>query len=271
MFGKHEGFHGKPFGLAHILLLVAIFALTLLAVYATRKCKEKTFRRFYLAAFCFLVASEVIKWAWDGTVLKRFDFAASFPMYLCSITMFVIPIALFAKGNFRRAAFGHIATLNIIGAVAGVVFSTIIRKFPFFHLNVINSFLYHGVLLFVGLTAWTSKMYRPQIKDLGLFFLPCLVMAIPVIACDIRFGWDYMFLNKGFDTPFEILSRAVPQPIYILLMLLGYYCITVALFYIPTIVRTARPCARPVATPESLWSEEETAPRAAKKHRKEKT
>ncbi len=259
MFGKHEGFHGRSFGPAHIGLLLVTLGLTGLAVYLTRKCKQKTFRRMYIGACCFLVVSEIIKWTWDGMVLKRIDFASTLPMYICSITMFVIPLALLCKGSVRQAALGHIATLNIIGAVAGVVFSTVILKFPFFHLNVINSFLYHAVLLFVGITAWTSKLYRPTVKDLGLFFLPCLVMAIPVIACDMRFGWDYMFLNKGFDTPFSILSRVLPQPVYIMVMLLGYYAVTVALFYIPTIVRAVRHRARPIATPESLWVEEANA------------
>lgn len=257
MFGKHEGFHGKPFGLAHIVLLALTLFGTCLAVFLLRKSKHETIRKLYNGCLVFLVISHLAKWTWDYVMYRHFDLIGSLPMFICSITMFVIPLAVYGKGLWKRAALGHIATLNVIGAVGGVVFSTVIMRFPFYHFNVLNSFIYHGVLLFVGLIAWVTRYYRPKAGDLGLFFVPCVVMAVPVVVCNELFGWDYMFLHNGKDTPFAILSRAVPKPIYILIMMAGYYAVTLLSFYIPTVVRAARPYpSRPIQTPESLWVDE---------------
>lgn len=240
MFDKCNGFHGRLFGPSHIIMTLVTLSAAVLLVFFLRKMKHKNVRRL-MQIFCFfMLVSDMIKWIWELVEFGRIDPAESLPLYTCSIIIFALPFAAFGKGNVQRSALSFICTLNVMGAFLGVILSKLFVRYPFYHLNVLNSFLYHGVLIFLGLLPWATRYYVPEKRDLGLFFIPFLAMAVPVIILNGIFHWDYMFLHDGAGTPFNILSRMVPPPVYIFLVILGYYAAPVVLFYVPTIVRAVK-------------------------------
>lgn len=235
--GRWEGFHSKSFSLAHVLLLIVTVTISIGLAFLLRKVEHKKIHKTIKVFACIMLFSDIIKWIWDFSVLGKFSFEKSFPFYICSLIIYVLPFVAFGKGKVQRACLACLSTICIVGGFFGILFNVTVTQFPFFHLNVLNSFLYHGIMLFISFWMWFSKVYVPNIKDTYMFYIPFLVFSIPVLILDLCFGWDYMFFNGGIDTPFNIVFRAVPHPVYIILLYLGLYIINILIFYIPTITR----------------------------------
>lgn len=235
--GKWEGYQSKTFSLEHILLLLVTVTISIGLAFLLRKVEHKKIHKTLKVFACIMLFSDIIKWIWDFSVLGKFEMSKSFPFYICSLIIYVLPFVAFSKGKVQQSCMACLSTICIVGGFFGILFNVTVTQFPFYHLNVLNSFLYHGIMLFISFWMWFSKFYVPKIQDTYLFYIPFVIFSIPVLILDLVFGWDYMFFNGGIDTPFNILFKLVPHPIYIILIYVGFYIINLLIFYIPTIVR----------------------------------
>ena len=74
------------------------------------------------------------------------------PLYYCSLLLYAGGLASFAKGKLQRTGEVFLATGGIVGGLIFIVMpTTSLPTYPMFHLVSIHSFIFHGMMLYLGL------------------------------------------------------------------------------------------------------------------------
>ena len=160
----------RPYGPAHILILLGIAALLILFWIASRNAREKTLMRILFGCGLFMLAAEVfkqwfvIRYIYAGTPSMWF-----FPWQLCSMAMYCSALVPFLKGKAQEAVLVFLSTFSAIGAVFALAIPDDMMRPQI--LLFIHSFLYHGVMLIESMAAILILRKRTRTS-----FIPALIM-----------------------------------------------------------------------------------------------
>lgn len=224
--------------LAHILIIVFGILAILISCFFLRKLDHKKVEKILLGCAIFALTLDPIYWIWELCVTKTLHFATTLPLYFCSLFYIVLAIGVFCKNaKVKQTCFSYLATMNIFAGLMGLIFNTNLNNYPVWSFVGVRTLVYHLLMLFVSCLIWFTKYYKPEIRDLYRFYIPLAIMFVPAIIVDKVWGFDYCFLNGGKGTVIESISAAMPNAVYIILLYLLIYVATVAVFYIPTIVK----------------------------------
>ncbi len=221
------------FSTGHILSIIAsaisiLFFLTLLKKYditvSTKILK-------IIAIILFML--NPLNWAYEIIIFKEIDYTLNLPLHLCSIFWALFPFAIFLKKNstFRQISLASCATIGIIGGILGLLLNSHLSLNPFFSFPVIRSMIFHYLMIFAALLLWTSKIYKPQKKDVYLNFIPIVILAFISIIVEAKYGYEYCYVRDGAGTPLTIISDILPRPIYILVVYSALFMSIKLIFY----------------------------------------
>lgn len=173
-----------------------------------------------------------IYWIWEWQSFGKLHFASTFPLYLCSLFWILMPLAVFLKpGKVRQVVLASLSSVVLSAVVLGLVLNTYLEHYPFFSFIPIRSLIYHYVAI-LGITLlWSSGYYKPQPGDQWRSFLPVLILLVPALLLNLYFGYDYAYTAGGKGTPIEILSNALPKPLYLLVLYGGWFLLNWLIFY----------------------------------------
>lgn len=166
----------RPYGPAHILILLGIAALLILFWIASRNAREKTLMRILFGCGLFMLAAEVfkqwfvIRYIYAGTPSMWF-----FPWQLCSIAMYCSALVPFLKGKAQEAVLVFLSTFSAIGAVFALAIPDDMMRPQI--LLFIHSFLYHALMLVEAIAALRILCLRRRAS-----FPPALVLFLIAAA-----------------------------------------------------------------------------------------
>ena len=187
-----------------ILIVITLIAVLIALKYLVNKKEvEKIIKRCTIFVCVFEVIIIAFKIINDG--LDNINNYV--PLYYCSLLLYAGLLSSFCKGKLKRVGDVFLATGAIIG---GIVFifcpTTSLLSYPAFHLVSVHSFIYHGIMLFLGiLINYTNYI---ELKKQDILYYSGFVGGICVIAYIVNkiFGSNLMFISENFPgTPIEIL------------------------------------------------------------------
>ena len=74
------------------------------------------------------------------------------PLYYCSLLLYSGLFSSFGKGKLKRIGDVFLATGGIVGGIIFILFpSTSLPTYPMLHLVSIHSFVFHGIMLYLGI------------------------------------------------------------------------------------------------------------------------
>lgn len=131
------------------------------------------------------------------------------PLYYCSLLLYAGALASFAKGGLKRAGEVFLATGGIIGGIVFIILpTTSLPAYPMWHIVSLHSFLYHGIMVYLGILINATHYITLQATDIKYYI--SLVGIVCVLAYIINniFDSNLMFISKNFPgTPIEILYK----------------------------------------------------------------
>ena len=150
-----------------------------------------------------------------------------------------MPFAAFGKhgGITQRIATSCICTIGVIGGILGMAFNVYLIDQPFFSFVPMRSLIYHMLMLIVPVVLWSSKYYKPKLLDAILFYIPVLVLLVPAYFLNVKFGWDYCYLNGASGTPLELITKHMPRGTFNFSLYFAMYLSSVSLFFMPTMLK----------------------------------
>lgn len=226
---------GKMFSPLHIVIMVILIVCVPLAAFFLRKLSDRKLKIIFIAVWAAVSVLEVVKNVWYSlTSPNGFEATEILPLYLCSIFMFIMPFAIWAKPNsvLRRSACGFICTLNIVGGFSNFVYpATVLPYYSAISFAGLHTLIYHALIVFVALLMLFSGYYRYELKDAPLAFIPVAVFSVPVNIVNFTINADYMFFHGNFF-PFSIIASQMPVWLWVIVLYIGYFLLPY-FFYLP--------------------------------------
>lgn len=132
------------------------------------------------------------------------------PLYYCSILLYAGILSSFGNGRLKRIGDVFLSTGGIIGGTMFIIFpTTSCLTYPMFHLVCLHSFIFHGMMIYLGLLLNLTHYIKLQKKDIinyaGLISIVCILAYI----VNQIFDSNLMFISKNFKAVFiiDILYR----------------------------------------------------------------
>lgn len=227
----------KPYGLFHLLWLIAAFVV--LVIICRKKESESDKKIKWIIGIYGIVAFvlETLKqtsWAMnvnDGIVSWSYSWYSA-PFQLCTTPIYVCLICLFLKENkVRNALFSYMAFYTILGSIA-----TAIRPNDVFVrdilINVHTMWLHIGslvvslYLLISGRVKLTKNSFIGATITFLIFIAIALVMDIGVYQSGILNGANFnmFYISPYFISAlpvFDIIQKSVPYLLYLLIYIVA--------------------------------------------------
>lgn len=189
------------FTLQHFILIV----ITLLGVILSLKntINKKDMRKIIKNCTIFIWICEIIIIVFKIAVNGTSNLNEYVPLYYCSILLYSGLFSSFGKGELRHTGDVFLATGGIVGGIVFMLFpSTSLPTYPMLHLVSIHSFIFHGIMLYLGLLINLSSYIELEKKD--IIYYSSLVGVICFIAYIVNktAGSNLMFISENFPGTF---------------------------------------------------------------------
>ena len=159
------------------------------------------------------------------------------PLYYCSLLLYAGALASFAKGRLQKAGEVFLATGGIIGGIVFIIMpSTSLPTYPMWHIVSLHSFLYHGIMVYLGILMNVTHYITIRLADIKYFATLVGIVCILAYIINNTFGSNLMFISGEFPIlPMQILYR-ITGPFYTLIASIGQmtlpFYITYAIIHI---------------------------------------
>ncbi len=216
------------------LQIAVCAAVAVFIGFACLRCARKsqeTQNRVFLWLWALMLLTEIVIDIYDSCAGKAvfIDWTSILPLWHCSIFLYVLPFAVFAKGKLKEAACGYICTLGLLGGAVNFVYpASYLSYYSCISFTGVRTIFYHSAMIFTAVTMLLSGYHSfkgyTEWKQLLLPSIPSLLVSVPANIVNFTVeGADYMFfkLESFFFAP---LGQALPKGltvvlVYILLIL----------------------------------------------------
>lgn len=179
-----------------ILIGITIVWIIIALKYSYKQSKEKI-HKIIICLTIFAWILEISKIAYTLHYNSIYAVSTYVPLYYCSMLLYAGLLSSFGKGHLKRIGDVSLATGSIVGGLIFLIYpATSLPKYPAFHILSLHSFLYHGIMVYLGLLINTSKYIELQKSDFKYF--AGLVGSMSILA---------LIVNKLFKRKFNVYIR----------------------------------------------------------------
>lgn len=217
------------FTTGHLVLII----ITVIGIIIALKCSQKKDVYNIIKSITLIIyILEIITIIFN---VKQNSFSAVntyLPLYYCSVLLYAGVLSSFGKGTLKRVGDVSLATGSIIGGIIFIIYpSTSLPMYPAFHFLSIHSFLFHGVMIYLGILINKTRYIELEKKDIKYFASLIGCMSIVALIINKLFDGNLMFISNNFPgTPIEIIYKITKGGfLYSLIMIIAQMTIP---FYI---------------------------------------
>ena len=235
------GFKREPEGFLswqHLLFVgTAIAIMVVLAIVFGNRNKnksEKTKNIPLIVAAIVIDGFEILKWIAECLIAQSFEpLFYDLPLFLCSIQLFALPVAAFAKGKIKEIGLDFVFIFGLLCATMGTIAAgNDYSSYPVISFHNICSTITHCSsgfgCLYVGIVGKMSMKKENLIWELLVFAVFCAVAYVANILLD----YNYMFLMRGDGTPYDLFYNLVDgNPVLYPTLVVGTLLIYILAFF----------------------------------------
>ena len=227
-----EGYHGQDyFSLTHIIFMIlATIAIVVLCI-VFKNIKHENLDKYLKVLSIYIPVMEIVKIVWetyfDIKMGHGFNWTGLLPLYTCSMFIYTLPFAAWAKGKLKDYALSWLGTIGIFGGLTNFYLTQILHTYPFWTYASFMSLSFHFLMVITGLLIVVSKYKTFTFKDIITAWIPVLVFSIIVIPVDYILKADYMLYYYGNGAPIlpdlaNFFASHNLRFIYTIFMVIGY-------------------------------------------------
>lgn len=121
------------------------------------------------------------------------------PLYYCSILLYAGLLSSFGKGRLKRIGDVFLATGTIIGGIVFLIFpTTSLPAYPMIHIVSMHSFIYHGIMVYLGLLINITNYIELQKNDIINYASLVGIVCLLAYIVNQIFNSNLMFISKNF-------------------------------------------------------------------------
>ena len=209
-FSKPDEF--EPCGInsiGHYVYIVLTIVSIIIALKCTINKSKNEIKKIIQICTVFLIITEIIK-----IIFKMYLGYAKFlneyiPLYYCRLLIYAGVLSSFAKGRLERVGNVFIATGGIVGGIVFIVMpTTSLPTYHFFHYISIHSFIYHGIMVYLGFLINITKYITLEFKDITYYASFIGVSCLIALVLNNIYDCNLMFISKDFPgTPVGLIYK----------------------------------------------------------------
>lgn len=227
-------------------LMVIMTALAVFFGLRQKKLGEKAKNKVMVITAIVLILVEAFKYSVLGIKAGMENdpewWTVNLPLFLCSIQLFTIPLAAFAKGRVKEASMDFVMIFGILGAILGTYAAAQNYDcYPVLSFNNVISGLTHTIAGFASLYVMISGLGRLKWKNMWITFAILFSVCAMALSANAWLDYNYMFLRRGDGTPYDILYNLVGgNEILYPMGVIGLFLIYITGFYVVHILIAKR-------------------------------
>lgn len=154
------------------------------------------------------------------------------PLYYCSLLLYAGLLSSFTKGKLQRTGDVFLATGGIVGGIVFMIFpTTSLLSYPVWHIVSLHSFLFHGMMVYLGILINASHYIEIEKQDIKYFAGLIGIICILAYIINQIFDSNLMFISKDFPgTPIHIIYQ-ITRPFYTIFMSLAQMILPFYIIY----------------------------------------
>jgi len=210
---RRNGYHGQDkMSPKQFIVMGTLFVLiVIISILLRRVKKEKIFTMYKLLSIV-MIALEIFKISFstyfDVTVDHAVNWGGALPLYTCSMLLYFLPIVAWGKGKLQQYSMAFFTNIGIIAGLSNFIYLSAAGFYPIFSFGGMYSVVFHGVLVFVGMSLMITGIYQPRVEAIAEGMIPVFLFSVIVIPANFIIknftdnGWvDYMMLMdaNGFS------------------------------------------------------------------------
>lgn len=221
------------FSFWHFIFLLIFIGLLGGALFCCRRITGNQMQKLLWCSAIIVAVCEIIKIALR--IAKGGGTDTWIPLYYCSLFLYAIWMTRSKTEWLSRMGYSYITMGGISAACLFMLYpSTSLALYPALHPASLHSFLYHGLMAFVGILVLWKKQFIPKASDALLYGV--FVLAACVVGYFIN-EWVHsncMFLHDAFKLPVldDLLqySHAAYMLVVVLAQAVGIYWVDFGLY-----------------------------------------
>lgn len=197
------------YSIGHLTLLaITIIGVAILSI-KTKEKNQKQVRKTIQIITIAIWILEIIKIIFNLAIGNKKNVNNYIPLYFCSMNLYAGILSGFCKGKLKHLGDVFIATGGLIAGIVFILFpNTSLTIYPAFHYISIQSFVYHGAMIYLGILLNITGYVKIEVKD--IIYYAGFVLAIEIIALcfNLIFDSNLMFISKDYPgTPIHLLYK----------------------------------------------------------------
>ncbi|MCI8655012.1 MAG: YwaF family protein [Clostridia bacterium] len=197
------------FGIGHLILLFTTVLSIVISVKRTKIEKKEEIKNIIGKATIIIWVLEIIKIIFNLLIGNKDNINTYIPLYYCSILLYAGIFSSICKGKLQRMGDVFIATGGIIGGIVFLIFpTTSIANYPMFHFISLQSFLFHGIMIYLGIIVNKYDYIEIENKDIVYYGGFILIICIISYIVNCIYGSNLMFISQDFpQNPITIIYK----------------------------------------------------------------
>lgn len=200
MFFSKSGVY-KPSGiynLNHLLIAVITLIGVTVAVKKTRVAKKEDVKEIIKKITITVWAFEIFKICFL-LITGQGRINRVVPLYYCSLLLYSGLLSSYGKGIAKKAGDVFLATGCIVGGLTFIMFpTTSLPEYPLFHFISLHSFMYHGLMLYLGIIVNKTKYVDLKFDDIKCYASLIFIICMLAYTVNKLFGSNLMFISQDF-------------------------------------------------------------------------
>lgn len=198
----------RIFSIQHFALLFITISGIILAVKYTKNKRSTILKNIRIVTATVWIL-EIIKVVFNFKIGNGNNLNTYIPLYYCSILLYAGIFSSAGKGFIKRVGDVFLATGGIVGGVLFLLLpTTSITMYPMFHFITLQSFIYHGAMVYLAIIINKSNYITLEKRDIiyysSLLFVICLIAYI----VNLKFESNLMFISRDFPgTPIGLIYK----------------------------------------------------------------
>ena len=183
----------------HFSLIICTAIGIFLAVKCTKINDKNDIRKIIIKTTILVWILEIIKIIFNFKIGNGNNINTYVPLYYCSILLYAGIFSSLKNKFIKRVGDVFLATGGIVAGIVFIIFpTTSLLTYPIFHYITMQSFIFHGAMIYLGIIINKYKYIEIEKKD--ILYYAGLILVICIIAYIINsiFDSNLMFISKDF-------------------------------------------------------------------------
>lgn len=212
---------GGLFSISHLIMFIIFIILIIIGLYLSRNLTRIKIKKLTKIIGISVAILEIVKIIYNFST-GAFSLDQWVPLSFCSIFIYSCLISGFSnKGcKYSNAFIGSVA---FISGLAFLVFpTTSLTEVPAWHFLSVHSFIYHSLMVYLGLIYLIHGIGRPNLNNFKYFAIYTSIFVILALIINIICDTNLMLLMHQFGIYVSVINTLVAYHVYTIIAIAVY-------------------------------------------------